>query len=500
LLDALNGRRPATSGQVLYNGADFYAAFDMFRASIGYVPQQDIVHRKILVQNALRYTARLRLPPDTSDEEIDFHVSRVLKQVGLGDKALLPIDTPSPLSGGQFKRISLAVELIANPNILFLDEVTSGLDAGTDKKMMQLFAELAAEQKTVVCITHTLENIDTCNLVLLLHQGKMIYFGPPKSANAYFNVSRLSEVYDFIETHPIDYWTKKFEESSYFSDYIKNRSSALEADYQPQRDKPGNCIESRQAQFHFRQLITLLRRNINLLLADRRNLAIMFLQAPLVGILVGLVFDISSSAQARAATESNIGFILVLSSIWCGCLNSTREVIKELPIYLRERAVNLGIGSYLASKLIPLTVICLVQCFTLLSTVTLLTSWSGDFIGRLCTLFLAAMAATCMGLAVSTLVDSNDKAVAFIPILLIPQVILSNSIVRLEKVGAGIAQATVIAFSSFDAMKATLSSEATTLAPAEMALQADLITTVCLAVGFLLAALLGLKLKDMKSK
>ncbi len=500
LLDALNGRRPATSGQVLYNGADFYSAFGMFRAAIGYVPQQDIVHRKIYVRDALRYTARLRLPSDTSDEEIDLHVTRVLKQVGLSDKALMPIDTPSPLSGGQLKRVSLAVELIANPNILFLDEVTSGLDAGTDKKMMQLFAELGAEEKTIICITHTLENIDVCDLMLLLHHGKMLYFGPPKGVCPHFGVSRLSDVYELIEARPADYWSQKFLESSYYADYIKDRSSTLETDYSSQENQQINISGSRQPWFHLPQLITLMRRYTNLLLVDRRNLAILFLQAPLVAILVGLVFEISGPPQARAISESQIGFILVLSAIWCGCLNSTREVVKELPIYLRERSVNLGIGPYLASKLIPLGVISMLQCLMLLAIVSALTSWSGDFFGRLCTLFMASMAATCMGLAVSTLVDSNDKAVALIPILLIPQVILSNFIVHLGKVGAIIGQSAIIAFSSFDAMKATLSGELTSLAPTEMSFLANLATTACLAVVFLIAALLGLKLKDLKNR
>ena len=117
LLDALNGRRPATGGKVLYNGTDLYASFDAFRAAIGYVPQQDIVHRKISVRHALEYTAHLRLPPDTSEEEIRTYIDGVLNKVELAEKAELQIETPAPLSGGQLKRVSLAVELVANPNI-----------------------------------------------------------------------------------------------------------------------------------------------------------------------------------------------------------------------------------------------------------------------------------------------------------------------------------------------------------------------------------------------
>jgi ABC-type multidrug transport system ATPase subunit len=497
LLDALNGRRPASSGQVLFNGSDFYSSFDLFRASIGYVPQQDIVHRKICVHNALSYTARLRLPPDTSEDEISLHIDRVLRQVGLSDKALSPIDTPSPLSGGQLKRVSLAVELIANPNILFLDEVTSGLDAGTDKKMMQLFSELAADKKTVICVTHSLENVDACNLVLLLHCGKVVFFGPPREAVHHFEVSRLSDVYELIDTHPAEFWAEKYMRSPYHDTYIEKRKSLPQPVTKEQQATLADRIKSKESKSNSPQLATLIRRYIDLLLADRRNLAILLLQAPLIATLIGLVFDVSG--PARVAAESNIAFMLVLSAIWCGCLNSTREVVKELPIFLRERAINLGLGPYLFSKLIPLSVLCLIQCFTMLLVVTFLTSWSGNFPARLLTLFLAGMAATTMGLAISTFVDSNDKAAALIPIMLIPQVILANVIVKLGTVSKAIAQATMISFSAFDAMLGTQTKEMTALMRADRAFPIDLGITAILCIAFFLAALVGLKLKDRKN-
>jgi ABC-type multidrug transport system ATPase subunit len=199
LMDLLNGRRPATSGRVLYNGVDLYQGFATFRAGIGYLPQQDIVHRKINNRRALEYTARLRLPGDTSGGEIAGYIERVLQRAGLLEKKDLAVDTPKPLRGGQLKRVTLAMELVANPNILFLDEATSGLDAGTDKKMMRLFADLAADGKTVICVTHSLENVGVCHLVTLLHQGFLVYFGPPGEATAYFSVDRLSEVYVRLE-------------------------------------------------------------------------------------------------------------------------------------------------------------------------------------------------------------------------------------------------------------------------------------------------------------
>ena len=152
-------------------------------------------------------------------------------------------------------------------------------------------------------------------------------------------------------------------------------------------------------------------------------------------------------------------FSYVLSSIWFGTLNSARELVKELPIYLRERSVNLGIMPYLISKLLPLAVLCLIQCALLMGIVSLLVALPGSYTWRVAALFTAGMAATCMGLAVSAFVDSNDKAVAMAPILLIPQVVLSNAVVRLGDAALYVAKSSMVSFWALDAMKTTLSSE-----------------------------------------
>lgn len=504
LLDALNGRRPAGVGQVLYNGMDLYASFDAFRAAIGYVPQQDIVHRKITVGRALAYTARLRLPRDTDAAEIASHIRRVLDKVGLADKAASPIDTPAPLSGGQLKRVSLAVELVANPNILFLDEATSGLDAGTDKRMMRLFADLAADGKTVVCVTHTLENIDACHLVVLLHKGRLVYFGPPGEACAYFGIARLAEVYELLDDPAASpqAWAERYRASAQFARYVAGRmAEAAQPQPSPPAPPPGGSARSL---FDWRQAWILTLRYAELLLSDRRNLAILLAQAPLIAVLVGLVFKLDGPAAEQARMEGIIAFILVLSAIWFGSLNAAREVVKELPVYLRERSVNLGLAPYLASKLLPLALLCLLQCLLLLGIAKLLLPLSFGFAGGACALFLAAFAAACMGLAVSAFVDSNDKAVALAPILLVPQVVLAGAVVPLGAASQWVAKSSMIAFWALDAMKNTLPAE--TLALRDMlgrpvlevsaGLAHDLGMVALLGLAFVGLAAVGLKLKD----
>ena len=507
LLDALNGRRPGTGGKVLYNGTDLYASFDAFRATIGYVPQQDIVHRKITIQHALEYTAHLRLPPDTSDEEINVYIGKVLDKVGLAEKSMHAIDTPAPLSGGQLKRVSLAVELVANPNILFLDEVTSGLDAGTDKRMMRLFADLAADQKTVICVTHTLENIDVCHQVILLHKGKLVYFGPPKEAAGYFGVQRLSDVYELLESSLGNLWEENFRQSAYYQTYILDRLSSHDPNNSTTHKLTElNTVKNPSRWFDWRQTITLMRRYLDLIVSDKKNLLILLLQAPLIAVVIGLVFDTKGFPAQRAAAESQIFFILVLSSIWFGTLNSARELVKELPIYLRERSVNLGIMPYLVSKLLPLAVLCLIQCALLMGIVSLLVELPGSYLGRVAALFTAGMAATCMGLAVSAFVDSNDKAVAMAPILLIPQVVLSNAVVRLGDVGLLVAKSSMVSLWALDAMKTTLSSESRSVRDMTGQLivsvsdtyGVDLAMVTLLGCVFLIIAVFGLKLKDQR--
>lgn len=509
LLDALSGRRPTSDGQVLYNGSDLYSGFDRFRSSIGYVPQQDIVHRKIRMDTALGFTARLRLPPDTANSEIAENVTRVLSQVGLQEKAKLAVDTPEPLSGGQLKRVSLAVELVANPNILFLDEVTSGLDAGTDKKMMQLFADLAQNyHKTAICVTHTLENIDVCNQIVLLHQGRLVYFGPPGEAAAYFGIARLSDVYELLESRPAKEWAARYQASPNYQRYVVER---LNKHRQAQNPAPATAeaVSKPKSGSSLRQTRTLMARYLALIAADKRNLLILFLQAPLIGLVIGLVFNTDADLDmARAASYRNMSFIMMLSAIWFGCLNSAREVVKELPIYLRERSINLGITPYLTSKIVPLAMLALVQCLLLLGTVQLLSDLPGSFGERLATLFLATLAATAMGLTISTLASSNDKAIAMVPILLIPQVILSGAVVKLENTPELIAKLTIIAYWAFDAMKASFDEATLALTnvqtrepmlPVKHAFWDDLGALALLTLAFVITAVIGLKLKDRKN-
>ena len=172
LMDSLNGMRPATNGFVLINSLDLYRHLNSLKQSIGYVPQEDIIHRELTVYRTLYYVARLRLSSDVSTREIDQIVNEVMDVTGLSERRDVPV---AQLSGGQRKRVSIAVELITKPSVIFLDEPTSGLDPATEEKIMKLFRQIAESGRTVILTTHAMENVKLFDKIVVMMCGKMVF-------------------------------------------------------------------------------------------------------------------------------------------------------------------------------------------------------------------------------------------------------------------------------------------------------------------------------------
>ncbi len=193
LMRALSGLSQATAGTVLVNGDDLYTNFNLYRTMMGYVPQDDIIHQGLTVYRALNYAAKLRLPA-VGSAEIEQQIDEALAKVGLTNHAHTLIRN---LSGGQRKRVSIAVELLAEPWIFFLDEPTSGLDPGLEKLMMDTLRQLADEGRTIVLVTHATNNIiNNCDHVAFMAPGgELAYFGPPDQAPGFFNVNNFADIY-----------------------------------------------------------------------------------------------------------------------------------------------------------------------------------------------------------------------------------------------------------------------------------------------------------------
>lgn len=192
LLGAMAGIRETSAGSLTYDGRPLTEVYDELRTSIGLVPQDDLVHPSLTPRQELHYAALLRLPPGTADEAVDARVTAVLDLMELGERADTRIRR---LSGGQRKRVSMGVELLAEPPVLFLDEPTAGLDPALEGKMMDLFRTLARQGRTVVVTTHVMESLDALDAVAILHGGRLVWFGPPADAPAAFGVTSFAAVY-----------------------------------------------------------------------------------------------------------------------------------------------------------------------------------------------------------------------------------------------------------------------------------------------------------------
>ncbi len=321
LMSALNGLRPPQEGSVFYNGKDFYRNMAAFSDQLGYVPQDDIVHRDLTVERALYYAAKLRLPSDFTREQINQRINEVLEDVEMTGRRHLLV---KKLSGGQRKRVSIALELLANPSVFFLDEPTSGLDPGLDRKMMFLLRKLADQGHTIIVVTHATNNINTCDYICFLAQGgRLAYFGPPEDAKSYFDKTDFAEIYTSLESTeenpniPAEA-EARFKLSEAYQEYIAKplRAESATTDVRQQQSKESKQLKKRGNPLT--QFILLFQRQLELLRNDRSTLFILLAQAPLIALFLMLlvrveigtgIFDPDKMIQCQSQVLTSSGSI-----------------------------------------------------------------------------------------------------------------------------------------------------------------------------------------------
>jgi ABC transport system ATP-binding/permease protein len=495
LLLTLNGYLPPTSGQVRINGEDLYAIYDALRGSIGYVPQDDIVHPELTVFEAVRYSAKFRLPPDYSEDEIERRVNTTLGQLGLENVAHLQIGKPEKkvLSGGQRKRVNIAMELVTDPVIMFLDEPTSGLAADDTAALVQLLSELAKQTgKTIITTIHqpAKEEFEKFNLALILGPGGLLtFYGSPKDGYRFFgswlerqgksnSVDNPRDMFDMLNLRerPIfeamraqnpnapRYAARAQGAREWNAEYLNPQNPVFQKMFSgrravgtptDQRGVPGGRGDT-SGQFWL-----LFGRYFKIKMRDVGGTAIMLLQAPIIGVLLALVFGGQKDAipywclgalQELARKSGGVGdgltqtlnsmqttpdhsasiFFVVVAAVWFGTSNAAREIVSERAIYMRERMVNLSLFNYIFSKFVLLSLFCVIQCAILLAIVFFSLGYSGGIVAfaiELGTLTIMAMNSVAIGLFLSTLVASGEAAMALTPIALIPQVVLGGLMV-----------------------------------------------------------------------
>lgn len=439
LLSALSGRVPADEGLVLLNGTDLYQSFDALKQDMVVVPQRDVLHESLSVGQALWYTAKLRLPPDTAEYEIQSGLKELLATVGLEHRRATTI---RHLSGGQIKRASLANEILCKPSLLFLDEVTSGLDEQTDREMMDLFRSLADAGKTVLCITHSLANVErTCHLVVILTSGgKLAFVGKPSEALSYFEIERLGDVYDRLAEQSPEHWQQAFLQSECYSRYITERLPDPKPLHSPNLSRAESSGE--QARAFFRQSVLLTRRYFAVMCGDWPSLVAMAGQGLLVALLLSIVFGNISKIENpmdHAQRSVNLLFLLAVSCFWFGCNNASKEIVKERPIFVREHDFNLGVGSYYTSKFILLSTFSCMQTVVLFIIVQLWCKPPGEMMSQLLLLLTLAITGVTLGLAISAFSKTEEMAITLIPMAVIPQIILAGVIAPLSGLSKGMA-------------------------------------------------------------
>ncbi|MBB5933728.1 ABC-type multidrug transport system ATPase subunit [Streptomyces zagrosensis] len=435
LLRALTGYRPADQGDVLYDNRNLYKQFAELRQRIGLVPQDDILHKELTVKKALRYAAKLRFPGDTAEAEREARIGEVLRELKLDIHSAKRVTS---LSGGQRKRVSVALELLTKPSLIFLDEPTSGLDPGMDRDVMQLLRGLADDGRTVLVVTHSVAELALCDKLLVMAPGGSVaYFGPPEEALNFFGYETWADIFSAFENYRDYDWAGRWRGSQHYQMYAADIDAvaAQSVHVQPppaRTQKPQSWVS---------QLWTLMRRYVSVIASDRGFIGLMIILPAVLGavsVVIPSEYDLVAGPKGQHSQDAGtIMLILAVGMCFSGAANSVRELIKERVIYERERAVGLSRSAYLMSKVIVLGLITALQgviiCAIGFSTRDL--PDDGLIIppaAELCLVIIALGFTSMMfGLVISALVKTSEKTMPLLVMFAIVQVVFTGVLFKI---------------------------------------------------------------------
>ncbi|MFF3496883.1 FHA domain-containing protein [Streptomyces sp. NPDC002795] len=432
LLKALTGYRPADKGDVLYDNRNLYKQFAELRQRIGLVPQDDILHKELTVKKALKYAAKLRFPADTSVQERQQRIDEVLRELKLDIHKEKKVTS---LSGGQRKRVSVALELLTKPSLIFLDEPTSGLDPGMDRDVMQLLRGLSDDGRTVLVVTHSVAELALCDKLLVMAPGGAVaYFGPPEEALNFFGYKTWADVFSAFENYRDYDWAGRWKGSQHYQMYAAD-IDAVAAQSDPVA--PPAAIKPPKTQPWGSQLITLIRRYCSVIASDKGFLGLMVILPAVLGIVSVVIPADFGLGPPKPPAKFNgdagtIMLILAVGMCFSAAANSVRELIKERVIYERERATGLSRSAYLMSKVIVLGFITAIQgviiCAIGFSTRDL--PKEGLVLppaAELCISIIALGFTSMMfGLVISSLVKTSEKTMPLLVMFAIVQVVFTG--------------------------------------------------------------------------
>lgn len=395
LLSILAGLAAPTSGAVTVDGVRVSPGGGANHW--GFVPQGDIAHAELTVSQALDFAARLRFPRRTPPLEIRKLILQTMSQLGLRERAGTRI---ADLSGGQRKRVSVAVELLARPPVLFLDEPTSGLDPGTEFKLMELLRDLADRGCTVLCTTHVMENVYLMDQLSVMMEGRLIFTGTPQEVRDFFGVQRLATLYERLEEKQPAEW-------------IALASAAPLPAVAPEAQAVVPLLRPPSRLY---RLAVLLLRQWAILRSDWRNPLLLAAQPLLLAALVAWISDDTSLRL----------FFAYIAALWFGCSNASQEIVREWPIYRRERIAGVTPILYVLGKMLFLGAVTALQSLLFYLTLQSCGGLAGSVVWQVAALLFTAAAAVSIGSLVSALARNLMQAVLAVPLILIPFILLSG--------------------------------------------------------------------------
>ena len=427
LLKAIAGIKETTSGSFFWEGRDLAEDGDFEPYEIGYVPQFSIAYEELTVDENVESSARLRV--DADDDELDDIIDSVLEETGLSEIADRPVKL---LSGGQKRRLALAMELVSRPRILLCDEVTSGLDPRSEREIVELLHKLSMKDgRIVISVTHSLAQMSLYDSIIVMVRGNLAYHGSPELMIHYFGEQDFEQVYPKLAMREPDEWRQSW--LKHRVDYYQRlerkhleKFSAAGITPPPAEPRTEEPEEVPQPSF-FTQFSTLLKRRFTILFRDRTQLWLQVAMIVIFPILVALfsskgqdqllqltdnmgndlVAEVQAQqaqAEVRARVGSAVSGIIMFQVILLGLMgsnNASREVAGERLIMEKEKFAGTGVGAYLASKLVYLSVLVLVQSLWMFAFVQYCWPLRGDVVNHFIFLLLAnaAMTSVCLGIS-----------------------------------------------------------------------------------------------------
>ncbi|WAJ46268.1 ATP-binding cassette domain-containing protein [Mycobacterium sp. Aquia_216] len=419
------GYTTPTAGAVTFEGHNIHTAYASLRSRIGMVPQDDVVHRQLTVNQALGYAAELRLPPDTSKADRDQVVAQVLDELGLTPHAETRVDK---LSGGQRKRASVALELLTGPSLLILDEPTSGLDPALDLQVMTMLRQLADAGRVVLVVTHSLTYLDVCDQVLLMAPGgKIAFLGPPGHIGDAMGTTNWAQIFAKVGADP-DEANRRF---------LERQERTLPTRAQTPADLGAPARTSR-----LRQFSTIARRQIRLIISDRAYFAFLAVLPFILGALSLTVpgdtgFGVADPNGETPDEAAQILTLLSIAAVFMGTALTIRDLIGERPIFQREQAVGLSTGAYLSAKISVFCAFAIVQAVIVTGIVLLgkgAPTQPALLLGNPGFELFATVAATCvasaiLGMVLSSIARSNEQIMPLLVVSLMLQLVLAGGLI-----------------------------------------------------------------------